>query len=175
MLSVRPMEGKDIDALVSYWFDSSPVYLEGMGVDTSKMPTKSAWREMLETQLHLPIENRRSYCIIWEVDGVSIGHCNTNPTSFGEEAYMHLHLWKSLERQKGLGTAFVRMTVPRFFQDLELKTLYCQPYALNIAPNRTLEKAGFRFIKEYVTVPGFINFEQPVKLWEISKAEALNW
>lgn len=39
----------------------------------------------------------------------------------------------------------------------------------NPAPNKTLKKAGFELVKEYVTTPGPINFEQPVKLWCLSE------
>jgi RimJ/RimL family protein N-acetyltransferase len=60
------------------------------------------------------------------------------------------------------------LTLPYYFENLKLKKLWCEPYALNIAPNKTLEKAGFHFIKEYTTVPSFICFEQPVKQWMIS-------
>jgi hypothetical protein len=37
-------------------------------------------------------------------------------------------------------------------------------------------KAGFDFVKEYITVPGWLNFEQPVKRWELSleKFEKMN-
>jgi hypothetical protein len=45
--------------------------------------------------------------------------------------------------------------------------LYCEPYALNPAPNKTLEKLGFKFLKTYTTIPGWINFEQEVNLWEL--------
>ena len=40
-----------------------------------------------------------------------------------------------------------------------------------------MEKLGFEFIKEYITVPGFINFEQPVKRWELTlqKFRQLNY
>jgi len=31
-----------------------------------------------------------------------------------------------------------------------------------------MEKLGFEFIKEYITVPGWINFEQSVKHWELT-------
>jgi RimJ/RimL family protein N-acetyltransferase len=60
------------------------------------------------------------------------------------------------------------MTLPLFFERLQLKKLYCEPYALNSAPNKSLEKVGFEFIKEYITIPGSLNFEQPVKRWELS-------
>jgi RimJ/RimL family protein N-acetyltransferase len=168
MLSTRELRNSDIPALLQYWFPAEHSFLTAMGVDINKIPTPDQFAIMLEEQIATPIEQRRSYCIIWEIDGKPIGHCNTNPTTFGEEAKMHLHLWHSGERRKGIGTALVKMTLPCFFHDLQLKTLWCEPYALNPAPNKTLEKVGFELVKEYITVPGFINFEQPVKQWKMT-------
>jgi RimJ/RimL family protein N-acetyltransferase len=85
---------------------------------------------------------------------------------------MHLHLWKPGERKKGLGTAFVKQTLPFYFNNLQLKNLFCEPNAHNTAPNKTLEKVGFRFIKQHITTPGWLNFEQPVNRWVISRG---NW
>ena len=78
---------------------------------------------------------------------------------------MHLHLWNAENRTKGFGTKLLKMTLPFFFENLHLKKLYCEPYALNPAPNKTLENIGFEFEKEYITIPGSLNFEQPVKRW----------
>lgn len=81
---------------------------------------------------------------------------------------MHLHIWNPAVRKKGYGTAFIKLTLPYFFEDLKLKRLFCEPYSLNSAPNRALEKVGFELVKEHTTIPGWLNFEQPVKLWELS-------
>lgn len=142
-----------------------------MGVDVSKMINRETFEERLSSQFSLPIEQRNAYCIIWEVDGKPVGHCNSNPTKFGDEANMHLHVWKSEFRKKGLGLLFLEMTLPIFFQKLKLERLYCEPYALNPAPNRTVEKAGFKLEREYVTTPGSFNFEQPVKRWFLTKEQ----
>lgn len=168
-LSVRELQESDIVLITQYWLGADPAFLQGMGADLSKMPSEEGWRKMLMEQLAQSIEEKKSYCIIWLIDGVAVGHSNANKIIFGEEAYMHLHLWKPLARQKGYGTALVRKTLPYFFHNLQLKKLFCEPYALNDAPNRTLEKVGFTFIKEYRVTPGWINFEQDVKRWELSR------
>jgi RimJ/RimL family protein N-acetyltransferase len=168
MLSVREMQISDIPFFMQYWYSADHAYLHGMGVDVNKMPAPEKLSEMLLTQLNNPIELKTSYCIIWQNNGQPVGHSNTNPTTFGEEAKMHLHLWSSTERKKGMGTELLKMTLPYYFENLKLKTLWCEPYALNMAPNKTLQKAGFKLIKEYITVPGFISFEQPVKQWKMS-------
>lgn len=175
MLSVRELQQKDIELVVNYWMSADNEFLHGMGVDVSKMLSRESFTQMLEEQFKLPVENKRAYCVIWENDGVPIGHSNTNPTKYGAEATMHLHLWKTDVRKKGTGTELVKLTLPLYFENLKLKKLIVEPYALNPAPNRTLEKAGFTFIKEYITTPGFINFEQPVKRWEMSRENFLKF
>jgi RimJ/RimL family protein N-acetyltransferase len=168
ILSVREIQLPDIDFIVRYWFESDTSYLAAMGVDPAKLPTREQFQQIMTEQINTPIEKRMLYYVIWLSDGVPVGHCNTNPTTFGEQAYMHLHIWNLQGRKKGMGTEFVKLALSHFFENLQLKRLYCQPYALNPAPNSTLEKAGFDLIGEFTTTPGRFNFEQPVKLWEMS-------
>jgi len=163
-LSVREIEEKDIELITNYWLSSSAAFLHGMGANINKVPNKEQWEEMLLEQISQSYEEKRSYCIIWEVNGKAVGHSNINKIVFGEEAYMHLHVWYQEIRKKGLGSSFARLTIPWFFKNYRLKNLYCEPYALNPAPNRTMQKLGFEFVKEYTTTPGWLNFEQPVKL-----------
>ena len=165
ILSVREIQPSDIDSIIQYWIFSDAAHFLRMGVDINKIPEETQLRENFLHHINTPIEQRRSYCIIWQVDGKPVGHSNTNPSFFGEEAFMHLHIWDNTVRKKGLGAELVKMTLPYFFNNLQLKKLYCEPYALNPSPNRTLEKVGFEFEKEYITTPGAINFEQPVNRW----------
>lgn len=167
ILSVRDIKESDIELIVNYWKTAEPGYLAGMGVDTGKMPLIDEWRIMLAEQIQLPYDQKKSYCTIWELDGRPVGHSNVNKIIFGEEAFMHLHIWYAAERKMGFGVQFIKLSLPLFFINLHLKKVYCEPYALNAAPNRTLHRAGFHFVKEYITIPGAINFEQPVNLWEI--------
>ncbi len=175
-LAVREILPSDIDFLINYWLKSDADFMVGMGVDLAKIPNEEDFRKMLSAQLTKSYQEKQSYCIIWQLDGKPIGHSNINKIIFGEEAYMHLHLWKSDVRKKGMGTELVKLTIPYFFKNMKLKKLFCEPYALNPAPNKTLEKLGFDFVKEHITIPGYLNFEQPVKLWELSleKFEKMN-
>lgn len=138
-----------------------------MGADSALMPAEAYWVKALTEQINTPYENKMAYCTIWLLNGEPIGHCNVNKIVFGEEAYMHLHVWNAAVRQKGMGVKLLKQSLPFFFEKLQLKKLYCEPYALNPAPNKTLERAGFLFEEEYITVPGSINFEQPVKRWSM--------
>jgi len=167
VLSVREMITSDIPHITDYWMSASDAFLTGMGVDLSKMPSAPQWHDMLQQQIGLPYREKQSYGLIWLLNGEPVGHTNINKIKFGEEAYMHLHLWKPELRKMGYGIRFVKLAIPYFFKNMELKKLYCEPYALNPAPNKAMEKLGFRFVREYVTTPGWLNFEQRVKLWVV--------
>lgn len=167
-VSVRELQKSDIAEITHYWYTAEPAYLSGMGVDLSKIPKREDFENMLSIQLENAYEEKQSYCMIWLFENKPIGYSNINKIIFGEEAFMHLHLWEQSSRQKGLGTLLVQKTIPYFFENFQLCTLYCEPYALNPAPNKTLVKAGFSFVKQYLTTPGFLNFEQEVNLWEMS-------
>ena len=168
VLSVRELKLADIDLVTAYWLNADKTHLENMGVDINKRPSKEQFTTYLTAQFETPIEQRDSYCIIWLENDVPIGHSNTRPTVYGKQAFMHLHLWNKETRKKGMGLELVKLTLPWFFERLHLKDLYCEPYALNPAPSKTIQKAGFKLIKEHTTTPGSFNFEQRVKLWHLS-------
>jgi RimJ/RimL family protein N-acetyltransferase len=167
-LTVREITATDIPLIIDYWLGADAAFLAGMGADIHKIPPHEEWVQMLTAQLSQSYEEKKSYCIIWLLNEVPVGHSNVNKIIIGEEAYMHLHMWQTDKRQRGIGTQLVKMTIPYFFTNLQLKKLYCEPYALNPAPNKTIEKVGFTFIKEYLTIPGSFNFEQHAKLWVLS-------
>lgn len=170
-LSLRESGLEDIEQIADYWFKSSPEYLTAMGVDLEKMPGRESFTKMLTIQIGLPYEKKSAMALIWEVDKVPIGHCNVNEIKYGSEASMHLHIWKPDFRKKGMGTTLVKMSLPFFFQKLDIQILWCEPYALNPAPSKTLERAGFEFVKKYVTIPGSLSFEQEVNRWKMGRAK----
>src|SRR5690606_13045032 len=84
---------------------------------------------------------------------------------YGESAYMHLHVFDDGSRRSGHGAACVRKSVEIYFDQLKLERLFCEPNAFNVAPNRTLQKAGFRYVKTHMTVPAPLTFRQAVTQW----------
>ena len=166
-LSVREITAEDVDNIADYWLQSDPEYYYSMGCDLTKFPSRSEWKEMLFHQLSMDYRHKKSYCIIWLLNGQAVGHCNVNKIEFGLEAYMHLHIWTKKKKKKGYGEEFVKLSLPYFFKNLKLVRLYCEPYSLNPPPNKILPKIGFEFVKSYRCIPGFLNFEQEVNLWHL--------
>lgn len=169
-LSARAIQLEDVAQIAHYWASADADYLKSMGADIAKLPSSEYFTQMLTEQIHTPMHEKQGYATIWMLDGQAVGHCNVNKIEFGKQAWMHLHLWQSGIRRKGMGTELVKKSLPFFFEGLQLEQLFCEPYALNPAPNKTLERVGFELEKQHVTIPGPINFEQEVKLWKLSKA-----
>ena len=168
-LSVREIQNKDIELIVNYWREAEPKYLASLGVDSNRLITRNGLQKALSEQMNMPLHEKMSYTLIWELNGKQVGHSNISKIEFGEKAFIHFHLWKSKNRQKGIGIEFVKKSLPHFFDNFNLKQLFGDPYVLNPAPNKTLEKIGFKFERQYTTVPGSQNFKQEVKLWKLTK------
>ena len=168
-LSVRVMIASEIDFVSDYFQNSTPEHLEMLGVDPSRLPSRTAWRERLQREFDLPIAQRSVLPVTWLLIDQPIGFSTSDKIVFGERANMHLHVVKPEHRNRGMGTECVRRSVDIYFNALQLKRLFCEPNAFNVAPNRTLQKAGFSYVKTHMTVPGPLNYHQAVTRWVIER------
>ncbi|UTW65481.1 GNAT family N-acetyltransferase [bacterium SCSIO 12643] len=173
-LTVRECTLEDLEKIIDYFVLADSEFLKGMGADKSKLPQKQDWIKKLESEFVLPYHKKDFYYIIWELDHQAIGHSNINNIQYGNSATMHLHLWDNPTRKKGLGSEFLKLTLPYYFKHFELKKLICEPYSKNIAPNKTLKKLGFELVRTYETIPGWINYLQTVNSYEFTKSRFEN-
>ena len=157
-MKVRPLTKEEIHLIISYFHSATPDFLRGMGADPNKLPNKTEWTQTIEKEIDLPLEEKKLFYLFWIQDNKPIGHSNLTSLHFGSKGSMHLHLWNSISRKKGLGLNFLKQCLPYYFEHFKLKTLICEPYALNKAPNAILPKLGFIKTKKYKTIPGTINF-----------------
>ncbi len=167
-LTVREMKDVDAEKIVNYFVDADLEFLKGMGASKEKLPSREDWTKKLSLEARKVYGSKELYYIIWLYASQPIGHSNVDNIQYGESARMHLHMWGKDTRKRGLGMEFLKLTIPLYFEKLKLKKLICEPYANNIAPNRTLHKFGFQFIKSYDTVPGPISFFQTVNRYELT-------
>jgi RimJ/RimL family protein N-acetyltransferase len=166
---VRPMRLSEVGARIDYFHGASDEYLEMLGVQRSRLPARDDWLAAYEREFALPIAERSSYILAWELDGELVGFSTADPFTFGDEAFMHLHIRAPELRHAGLGVEFVRRSADAYFETLQLRRLLCQPNAFNVAPNRTLQAAGFRYVCTEVCRPHPINFEQPITRWVLER------
>jgi RimJ/RimL family protein N-acetyltransferase len=160
---------EEIGLIIDYFYGATPEHLEMLGVDPTRLPPIAMWRERFEREFALPIEHRRIYMVSWIEDGHPFGFSTVDKIVFGERAHMHLHVVALDRRHQGLGAHCVRRSVDIYFETLKLKRLFCEPNAFNVAPNRTLQKAGFKYLKSHMTVPGPLNFHQAVTRWVVER------
>ncbi|MFK8005079.1 MAG: GNAT family N-acetyltransferase [Saprospiraceae bacterium] len=167
-ITVREVEKNDIQYIVGYWNNASTEDLLAMGIDVNNIDTLKNLGARLEKQLMLSNEDKAAFVLVALLDKKPIGHCYVNNLIFGKEAFMHLHIWQNNSHKKGMGSAMVRQSIPYFFEKLKLQTLFCEPAAMNLGPNKTLEKIGFKFIKKYTTIPAGWTFQMEVNRWEMT-------
>jgi RimJ/RimL family protein N-acetyltransferase len=166
---VRPMRLDEVDVRIDYFHGASEEYLTRLGIDRALLPSKDAWRAYYEEDFARPLAERETYNLAWELDGRIVGFSSVDHIELGEGAFMHLHIVEEPRRRSGLGTEFVRRSVDEYFRALELQRLFSQPNAYNVAPNRTLQRVGFRYVFTEEMQPSFINFPQPITRWVLER------
>jgi len=152
-LNVRTMTLPETGLIIEYFHTAAPEHLETMGVDPTRLPAREAWRERFADDFARPIEQRQAFQTIWLEDERAIGFSTTDKIVFGEQANMHLHMIDAHRRNNGAGAPCVQQSVNIYFEAMRLKRLFCEPNAFNIAPNRTLQKAGFKYLKTPAQLP----------------------
>lgn len=164
------MQLAEVGIRIDYFHNASDDHLRSLGVDRELLPSREAWRAFYEADYARPIQERENYSVVWELSGEIVGFSSTDQITFGEQAFMHLHILDPVHRRLGMGAQFVRQSAATYFRELKLHRLYCQPNAFNVAPNRTLQRAGFRYVfTKPEVVPSTINFPQPITRWVLDE------
>ncbi len=168
-VSVRTMELGEVGIVIDYFHGATPEHLELLGVDPTRLPPRQQWLDFYRSDFAKPIDQRRSFLVTWLAGDTPFGFSSTDRVVFGREAFMHLHIVDPQQRKSGSGTACVRESVKIYFDMLKLERLFCEPHAFNTAPNRTLQRAGFSYVKTHMTVPGPLNYHQAVNRWVLER------
>ncbi len=168
-LTITELPPEHFAKVVDYFIEADPRFLLGMGAEKSLLPSRESWIAALQKEYDKPLRQKELFYVQWNYEGRPIGHSNINKIEFGAFANMHLHMWDASLRQNGLGRRFVELSITEYFEKFELQYLICEPYAANPAPNKTLPKLGFEFVRSYETVPGKICFPQMVNRYELPR------
>ena len=169
-IEVRPFSSRaEYELMLDYFYKADDPFLRGMGVDRLKLPERGKWLAALLVDHKKPDKEMDRFYLVWMFRGRRVGHSSISNIVVGTEAYIHLHLWDPKLRKSGLGTEFVRRSANFFFERFNLKKLVCEPWAENPAPNRVLEKLGFKFVRRYRTIPVVIAYEQDVNRYELDR------
>lgn len=66
-LIVRPMRVEEVGVVIEYFHQASAEHLEKLGVQTTRLPEPSKWRQFYEMEFQLPIEQRRTFMVLWQI------------------------------------------------------------------------------------------------------------
>lgn len=168
-LVIREMALEEVGLIIEYFHGSTPEHLDLLGVDPTRLPAPQSWRDYYAGEYQKPIRDRSTLLVLWELDEAPVGFSTADKITYGEQANMHLHVVDPSRRGSGIGSQCVRETADFYFEALALRRLLCEPNAFNAAPNRTLQSVGFRYVKTHRTVPGPLNYHQPVTRWVLER------
>ena len=140
-----------------------------LGVDRGACRLRKPCPQRMRQECALPIDQRARLLVVWLLADRPVGFSTSDKIELGQQANMHLHVTDAERRHQGIGVECVRRSVDIYFDRLKLKRLFCEPNAYNVAPNRTLQKAGFKYLKTHMTVPGPFNFHQAVTRWVMER------
>jgi RimJ/RimL family protein N-acetyltransferase len=152
-LVLRDLEPDDIDALVAYWVDADPEYLDFLGVDRAKLGTADDIRGRFESMIRTGDPDQERVAFVSTADGVVTSYTNLHFVR-PDENYLHAHIIRPSARGKGLASssfANVMQIVFREFPRVDRLLLVTQPH--NEAINRTLTKVGLSFERRWYDEP----------------------
>src|SRR5262245_46741470 len=130
-LMVRPWVQNDIPEIVRYWMTISDADAERMGCDLSRFPSSEEYQRILGEQVQAPPETATAFYSMWVVSGQTIGFASLKNICFGIRGEMHLHIWNTDQRGKGIGGRLFCMSAIDFFERFKVSEIICEPGASN--------------------------------------------
>ena len=168
-LSIREMQPEEMRTVADYFHRATPEYLELLGVDPTRVPKQKDFTLRYAYECRRPLEERHSFHVIWKLGERPVGFSSIDRIVLNQQAHMHLNIFQSEHRNAGYGVVFIMKSVEIYFAKFGLRRIVCEPNAFNVAPNRTLQRAGFKYVKTYMTVPGPLSYHQAVTRWLLEK------
>jgi RimJ/RimL family protein N-acetyltransferase len=141
-LVLRDLEPDDIDALVDYWIDADPAYLDFLGVDREKLGSDDDVRRRFASLIRTGDPDQERVAFVSTLDGVVTSYTNFHFVS-PEENYMHAHVIRPSARGKGMASssfANLMRVVFAEFPRVENLLFVTQPH--NDRINHLLTRAG---------------------------------
>jgi RimJ/RimL family protein N-acetyltransferase len=152
-LVLRDLEPDDIGALVAYWVEADPAYLDFLGVDREKLGTVDDTRRRFESLIRTGDPDQERVAFVWTLDGVVTGYTNLHFVT-PDENYIHTHIIRPAARGKGFASssfANLMQVVFREFSRIDRLLLVTQPH--NEGINRVLTKVGLTYERRWYDEP----------------------
>lgn len=153
VFTLRDLREDDIEAIVCYWHDSEPEYLESLGVDLNKLKNRDATAAVFRASLKGQRGRYDRATLVFAHDDKAVGYTNINYKD-GGVAYAHVHVIYPEYRNIGFVSKLFETGVRVFLTEFPTNELRFQTNAVNRRINRYLEKLGMSIWQtEYVANP----------------------
>jgi hypothetical protein len=145
-LAIREMALEEVDFIIDYFHRATPEHLETLGVDPTRLSTRSGWRERYIGEFSKPVQELSNAPVIWELDGLAVAFSTSDKIVYGEQAHMHLHVVDPQRRSSGIGSACVRATGRALLQCVgaQAPVLRAQRVQRGAEPNATKRRIQVR-------------------------------
>lgn len=134
----------DIDGFLRYWYDTDPGFLDAMGVDRGKLPSRRKMREMLELNLERDKRSGTPQNTILgiKLKGETVGVHELTHLTPGDSGILHAHIWDKAHRGRGIGIISYVKAMEVFFLRFDLARIVFESPAHNPGANRIKDKLG---------------------------------
>lgn len=170
-LVLRDLEEADIPALVEYWHDSDPGFLQAVGVDLSKITTREETRQRYLSMLPSPPGEERSRRLLVVADGERpLAYSNINIRS-PQEAYAHAHILDPRLRNQGLASNLFLSLTRIYLHHFGVETLIFQTAPENEPVNRLLQRFGLTPRRVHMPQPDGMSRPGDFNLYQLSREQ----
>ncbi|MBL7897096.1 MAG: GNAT family N-acetyltransferase [Crocinitomicaceae bacterium] len=136
---IRPWKLSDLESLVKY--ANNPAVAKNMTDGFPHPYTKESGEKFLSMAMNAP---DRVFAI--EVNDEAVGGIGVHPLSDIMRKNAELGYWLAEPFWgKGIVVNAIGQIVPLAFENLDIDRIFARPFGTNLASQRVLEKAGFKF------------------------------
>lgn len=171
-VQVREFQREDLVDLRKYFFESSPEFLNSIGLKTPAPGEAENFQKMWEQRLNDREKGGPPIPVLTVFyRGERVGFHTSTHREAGQSLIMHAHFFREDLRGKGIGTISYVLAIEKFLTEYGYKEVIFKTPKQNIAPMKIKEKLGLTPIGEEVIDWPQLLKPLPVKVFRATQAQ----
>jgi RimJ/RimL family protein N-acetyltransferase len=135
---LRDLEGRDIEPIAHYWFESGDAHLDFLGIDRNRLGKREDINERFQRAIPTGDANQARLAFAITLDGDFIGY-TLLVRSDPQNNYSHWHITDAVRRAGGISSALYPWRIKTYFDAAPLERLIHQTRTRNLPVNRLLD------------------------------------
>lgn len=171
-VQVREIRFEDLADMRKYFFESSPEFLNSIGLKTPQPGEAENFQKRWEQQFEERNKNGTPIAVLTVFyRGERVGFHPSTHRETGESLIMHAHFFREDLRGKGIGTISYVLAIEKFLTEYGYKAVVFKTPIQNFAPMKIKEKLGLTPIGEEVIDWPQLLTPLPVKIFRVTRSE----